>query len=165
MSAETKSQANDNPLADVERIRDIIFGSQMRQYEQRFDRLTSRFEQLGKQVSDLKVSVDQQVLDQQTRSRSRHEEMQKRLVDLEQRYSEHGSQLERTVAQKTDHVQEQTRGLISELRDELLHVIHDLEENKADRHDLGDLLVEMGLRLKEQGSIADLLSQLEKAGT
>ena len=48
------------------------------------------------------------------------------------------------------------------LRSEFTAAQDALDEAKTNRHDLGDLLVEMGTRLKDQVGLADLLGQLEE---
>lgn len=57
----------DRPTAEVDRIRDIIFGPQMRLYEQQFQRLVGQTELLSKQVDELRAALEQQKADQESR--------------------------------------------------------------------------------------------------
>src|SRR5512136_146250 len=45
------------PVAEVDRIRDIIFGSQMRAYEQQFERVAGQLDQINKQLDELRASL------------------------------------------------------------------------------------------------------------
>ena len=180
--------------AEVDRIRDIIFGSQMRQYEQRFQRLVQQTELLGKQLEELRGALDQQRSDQEARSREIQEELRQRHAELDNTLSSQVTRLETSFGQKTAQMQDEFRQALNELRtqafsrmdqqgtdvearmrrlaadmrqqdqalqSEFAAALAALEDAKTDRLNLGDLLVEMGMRLKQQASLADLLGQLE----
>ena len=186
MSTENdKATAEDSPVADVERIRDIIFGPQMRQYEQRFQRMAKRLELMSKQWEETRTGLDQRQTEQGAQARELKQDLRRRHTELSQALSSQVGQLESTFGQQGAQMQDEVRqsldnlrqsldelrdGLSArlerqgqDLRSEFTSTLDTLEEDKANRHDLGDLLVEMGMRLKEQGGIADLLGQLEQA--
>ena len=50
-----------------------------------------------------------------------------------------------------------------DLRSELTEAANALDDEKASREDMGDMLVEMGMRLKDQIGLGDLLGQMELA--
>jgi hypothetical protein len=156
-------------IAEVERIRDIIFGPQMRLYEQQFKRLSGHLDLLGKQLVELKATLDKQVADQESRVQKLQEDTNQRLRDLEgalgSRLDELDASLEKQDAQHAARARELSTKLQQQERDirgEFTTALSALEDEKTGRHNLGDLLVEMGTRLKDQASLADLLGQLEQ---
>ena len=60
MSPEAEKPALAGSPAEVDRIRDIIMGPQMRVYEQQFKRLVSQIELLNKQLEDQRAAFEQQ---------------------------------------------------------------------------------------------------------
>ncbi|MFC2030749.1 hypothetical protein ACFLWA_08495, partial [Chloroflexota bacterium] len=50
-----------------------------------------------------------------------------------------------------------------DLRSELTEAANALDDEKASREDMGDMLVEMGMRLKDQIGLGDLLGQMDLA--
>jgi DNA-binding transcriptional MerR regulator len=162
MSAQNDtSHGDDRSVAEVDRIRDIIFGSQMRGYEQQFKRIASQLDLLGNQLEELRAALDRQRADQESRTRQVEEEMRQRNSEMERSFSERQGKLEASLEQQTTQLASDMRKQGQDLRAELTAAADALEDAKAGRHDLGDLLVEMGTRLKQQPGVADLLGQLE----
>lgn len=155
-----RTDTGEQPLAEVDRIRDIIFGQQMRGYEQQFKRLIGELSQLGKELEELRNAFDQQQVEQESRVRKLQEGTQKRFGELER---DLGSQLESGLEQRTAQTRQLAADLEKqgrELRGEFRTAMDAMEDDTTSRHDLGDLLIEMGTRLKEQVGLADLLGQL-----
>lgn len=156
----TGSGQGPRSAAEVERIRDIIFGPQMRLYEKQFKRLAGQLEALGGQVQELKATIEQQQIAQESRARQLQDELQGRsgkLDQLESGLEQVRADLTAQIRKLTTELQEQRRDLQSEFSASL----DALEDVKTSRDDLGDLLMEMGTRLKGQMGFADLLGQLE----
>jgi uncharacterized protein involved in exopolysaccharide biosynthesis len=126
----SEAGAEERSPAEVDRIRDIIFGSQMRTYEQQFKRVGARLDQIDKQLEALKAALDGQGADLAAQLREQGGELRKQNQDL---------------------------------RAEFTRALDAMENDKASRSHVGDLLVEMGTRLKENADITDLLGQLGKA--
>jgi predicted RNA-binding protein with PIN domain len=190
MSLESDSpNLEDRPVAEVDRIRDIIFGPQMRLYEQQFKRAAGQFDLLSKQLEELRTALDQQRADQESRTRKAQEEMLQHYTELERTWSSRIEKLEAKLDQQTTEIRaesRQARGELAsrmeqqgaelkaqaqqlaadlrkqgqDLRAEFTASLDALDDDKASRHTLADLLVEMGARLKEQMGVADLLGQL-----
>lgn len=165
-----KTDQETGTIAEVDRIRDIIFGPQMRLYEQQFKRVVGQLDLLGKQFAEFKATLDERLADQESRMRKLQEDTNQRLRDLEGNITSRLGQLEAGLeqqdAQLTGRARELTaelRGQVQEVRSEFTTALNALEDEKTSRHNLGDLLVEMGTRLKEQTALADLLGQLEAA--
>ena len=158
-----KTDAGAQPIAEVDRIRDIIFGPQMHVYEKQFKRMTAELDSVSKQLEEIQAAQDQQVTDRESRLRKFQEDLQQRNSDLERTLA---GQLETGLEQQGA----QTRKLAADLqkqgkdlRGEFRSALDDLEDDKTSRQSLGDLLVEMGTRLKDQAGLSDLLGQLEAA--
>jgi chromosome segregation ATPase len=166
MSTESdRADVEGRPPAEVDRIRDIIFGPQMRLYEQQFKRLVGQLEQTNKQLDELRSALDQQRVDQEARTRQAEEEMRQRHAELEQAFSDRLGQLEANLDQRASQLTADLRKQGQDLRSEFTTALDALDDDKAGRHDVGDLLVEMGTRIKERVGVADLLGQLtELAG-
>lgn len=124
--------SQERPITELERIRDIIFGPQMQDYEGQFGRVAAELGLLSQQLGELRSTLAQQKADQ------------------EQRLDELASTLG-----------DQTSQLADDLRAEFAEALEALQDDKASRLDVGDVLVEMGTRLKQQFGVADLLGPLD----
>jgi DNA anti-recombination protein RmuC len=122
----------DRPVTELDRIRDIIFGQQMQTYQGQFDRVAGQLALLGEQLDELRAVLSQEKVDRQSRS----------------------EELERTLSERLDQLAE-------ELRSSFTQALDDLKDDKASRLDVGDILVEMGTRLKQQFVVADLVGHID----
>jgi hypothetical protein len=161
-----QTDQEEQSVAEVERIRDILFGSQMRRYEQQFKRMASQLDLLGKQFEDLRTAVEQQQADQEQRAHALQEELLRHQGDLEHSVVDRLAKLDSGVEQQATQVRElaaELRKQANDLRSEFAAGLDELGDDKASRLDLADLLMEMGTRLKGQMGFADLLGQLDEA--
>ena len=165
-----KTDQQARSIAEVERIRDIIFGPQMRLYEQQFKRMSGHIDLIGKQLAELKSTVDEQRTEQESRLQKLQEDMNQRSGELANTLGARLDQLEASLEEQDAEGKKQTREITrklqkqaKDLRSEFTTALDALEDEKTSRHNLGDLLVEMGTRLKDQASLADLLGQLGEA--
>lgn len=108
--------------ADVELVRDILFGSQTRQYDQRFEKLAARLDRLDGQLEELDKALKAQAKTHKSHIKDLQEVTRKRSAD--------------------------TEATLGEMQEEISSALGTLSEGKASRDSLGDLLLEMGLRLK-----------------
>jgi chromosome segregation ATPase len=115
---------------EVDRIREIIFGSQMREYEQRFQTLQRDLGRLQQELDRLNDQLGEQ---------------------------------DREQGKKLQSLRGEMRQVDDDLRDELRQAVDQLMTDKTDRVILGDMLVEVGQRLKTGGSLSDLLGELTEA--
>ena len=127
MSEENQGGSSLGSMQDVGRIREIIFGSQMRDYEQRFRLLQRDLEGLQSELEALREQ-----------SNAQNREQDKKLQAL----------------------RDDTRQSDDELRAEAREAVDRLTMDKVDRSTLGDLLVEMGNRLKQDSALGSLLETL-----
>ncbi|MFN2167605.1 MAG: hypothetical protein ACK2U9_15230, partial [Anaerolineae bacterium] len=103
---------------------------------------------LSQRLDELRSSLAQQKADQE-----------RRRDELDRAFSERLDQLESSF-------DAQTRQLADDLQAEFTQALDVLQDDKAGRLDMGDMLVEMGTRLREQFGVADLLGSLnDSAGS
>ena len=127
MSEENQGGSSFGAMQDVERIREIIFGSQMRDYEQRFRLLQRDLEGLQGELEALREQVSAQGKEQD---------------------------------KKLQALRDDTRQSDDDLRAEMREAVDRLTMAKVDRSMLGDLLIELGDRLKQDSALGSLLETL-----
>jgi hypothetical protein len=166
------------PSADADRnvdqIRDILFGGQMRDYERRFGEIAQRLEQeaarlrteMEKRLSNLEKRLDEQVDKLGKQLRQEIGDRGKAVDDLESRTL----QAARTARNEISGAIEQLQGELAEADERerkaigeigaalkkaaadadaaLLAARHELRGDKVGREDLAALLTEVALRLK-----------------
>jgi hypothetical protein len=167
-------KATDGAERNVDQIRDILFGGQMRDYERRFEELNKRLEaELARmrEAQDKRLSqIDKRVDDQLDKlGKLLRQEIQDRnrsVDDLESRLQQaarsargevaasldaHGKELaatdERLRAAVAD-VQKATHARAGEVEGAVARVAADLRGEKVGRDDLAALMTEFALRLK-----------------
>ncbi|MDX9830972.1 MAG: hypothetical protein RBU35_11975 [Anaerolineae bacterium] len=161
---------DEHSIAEVDRIRDIIFGSQMRSYEQQFKRVAWQLEQISKQLEELRASLNRQRADLEGQTLKLQEATEQAQKDMERTLSKQIAQLRAGMDKQGADLGTQLRDQVAELsrkdealRSEFINAFDSLEAEKTSRGHLGDLLVEMGTRLKQQADLTDLLGQLAQA--
>ena len=160
--------------ANVDKIRDILFGANMREYEKRFARLEERLtkssealrEDLKKRFDALESFVREEMESLSQRLKAEKAERAESLKELT-RESRDSS---KTLEKKLSHVEEQLAGAQGDLRARILEQSKTLGEqiqktkeelesalereaetlrnDKTDRAALADLFTELSLRLK-----------------
>ena len=132
---------------ELDRLRDILFGSQTRVVERRLIDLENSLQTIQKDLEnnlqtvqkDLLGRLDKQAAEQTAQLRT----AQKALNNLIE-------QLRAELAERTRKLQAETRQLDDSLRQELLNMAASLENKKASRQDLGQMLIELGHRLQRE---------------
>ncbi len=112
---------------EVDRIREIIFGPQMRDYEERFQAVRRDLERLQQELDRLSERLAGQ--------------------DSEQ-------------SKKLERLRKESREADEALRRDLREIAQQLTNDKVDRLVLGDMLIEIGNRLKAGTLESDLLTGL-----
>ena len=123
---------------EVDRIRDIIFGQQMRDYDQRFQIVRRDLERLQEELDRLAERTAEQESNQAKRLAEQDGSQTKRLQEL----------------------RKEMRRADDDLRDELRQATQMLTDDKVDRAALGELFIEVGTHLKSGGFLVDLLKDL-----
>lgn len=172
--------ATDNVDGNVDKIREILFGGQMRDYEQRFadleTRLAKNVEQISsgfeKRLDRLDIfarreleKLAEQVKDERKARRDEGKQGSKELKELAQQLESWCAELEEQIGSET----QQLRGLLSEQGEEMSGMISDthdqlskslaaetrsLADGKLAHEDLATVLTELAARLKKDAKSA-----------
>jgi CHASE3 domain sensor protein len=159
---------------NVDKIRDILFGSQMRDYEKRFVRLEERLakasdalrDDMKKRIDSLETFVQAEVEALGARLKAEKSERVEALKDLTRETRDTGKSLEHKLSALEEQlagaqgdlrarILEQSKTLGAEIRKSQSDLESALEREatilrheKTDRETLGDLFSELGLRLR-----------------
>jgi len=162
--------------ANVDKIRDILFGNNMREYEKRFARLEERLtkssealrEDLKKRFDSLETFVREELEALGTRLKTEKSERSEALKDLTRESRDTAKALEKKLSQVEEQLDsahtelrtkilEQSKALgaqIQKTKDELESALESeaetLRTDKTDRLQLANLFTEMSLRLKDE---------------
>lgn len=131
MATDKNTSNPDEKAPEVERIRDIIFGSQMRTYEGNFQTIQRDLDRLMQEIERLNEKLTNQIAEQ---DKSHNQKLQ--VLERDSRKADDG------------------------LRSELREIAQKLTDEKVDRQMLGDLLIELGNQLKSPGSFAGTLKAM-----
>jgi len=160
---------------NIEKIRDILFGTQMREYDKRFSRLEDRMrkevndlkEDLRKNFESLESFIKREIELLSDRLQKEQNERYSAVKEVAQESKEASSEMERRIVETEDHINKKVR----ELNDQLLALSKQLSEEiqqkhealsasldreaqelrgeKVDRANLSELLMEMALRINK----------------
>ncbi len=164
--------------ADLDTLRDILFGNQARSTDDRLARLERELasvrrelnEQINEQVEDARQTAASQLAatrqelaegHQQTHKEQSaalaklgadfDEKLRKAVKDLTSRID----RLEHDLIERLLTAQEESQGRDNDLRQELLTISAWLDDKKASRRDLGTMLVEIGEELRQENIAKD----------
>lgn len=174
-------------LGNIDQIRDILVGSQLRDYENRFAQMESELnlvhQDLQDRIEEVKVSLSTQLqasleaLDK--RLKGFITKMQEETTDLQQQNDRLGrrvqaifEELDRAFEEKTtaidgrlnesrDKLQEDIRTLRAQIFEELDARFSSLRDNKVERETLAELMFELGMRLKGQDVVPALQAAID----
>ena len=158
----------------VDQIRDIIFGGQMRDYEQRFKKLEERLTQQAAELSEdlqkraealaelgikgfesLTVNLKAEKGERAEADKELTKELKELSKTIDRGLAQLTDQTERLHKETLKYIAEQVKALRDQSRAEredlaarLDRDLAELEGSKPDRLALGDILAEMGARLK-----------------
>ena len=166
---ETEGAAGGN----LDKVRDLLFGGQMRDYDRKFARLEERLvketadlrEEVKRRLSALEAYMKAEVESQSDRLRAEQEgrstgdkELGRELRESAQQFDQKLSQLDDLVARNQRDLRQQLHAQHHELVDDirqrvedvlgrLAHEAQELRSDKTDRKALAALLTEMAMRL------------------
>ena len=171
-----KAPVDDASTGNLDKVRDILFGGQARDYDRRFQRLEERLlketaelkDDLRKRLSTLEQFVKQEAASLADRIKTEHDERTDATKDLARDAREAAKAFEKKTGQLDDQVgkvQRELRQQILEARqsltddfrqkidDVLLRLSQessDLRSEKTDRATLAALLTDMAMRLSSE---------------
>lgn len=161
---------------NLEKVRDILFGAQMRDYERRFLRLEERIakesadarEDMRRRFDTLETFIKQEIgalgdrlrAEQQQRAQT-HEELTRELRDtargINQRLHELDEQSAQTQRELREQMLAQSRNLADEIQQKhdqlsaaLTREARELRHDKTDRAALANLFTELAMRLNHE---------------
>jgi hypothetical protein len=163
------SEAAESGPGNIDKIRDILFGSNMRDYEQRFARLE---EALKKESSDLRDTTRRNLealegfvhkelaalegrLNMERDERSEgHSSLIKKMGELESQESQAKREIRNDLLQQSKELTDAIRNKGEELIALLERRAQELQHAKTDRAALAGLFNEVALRLTDQFKVA-----------
>lgn len=163
---------------NINQIRDILIGPFQRDQESRFERMEQTLQRAASEAADattrsqekLQKSLDAAV----DGLEAKLSDLSKRMTDLDDTRKREAASLAEDLTRQlreletkltTDlrdlerHADERLRGV----RGDMDTALAELRDQKTSRHDLGDYLMELGLRLKGEASLSALDSSLQEA--
>ena len=161
---------------NIDKIRDILFGSKERQYDQKFASLETAIQ---KEISDLRGETKKSLASLETfvkkelaslgdQLRTEQEERHEAMEDAAAKLDNARKALERKLGQLSDktvagqrdlqeQLLQQSKSLLEEIHDkhealsaDLDAAVRELRNEKTDRIELANMLMEVALRLKEE---------------
>jgi len=165
---------------NIDQIRDIIFGAQMRDYEKRFARLEEKMlgeaatlrGETSSRLDALELYIKQEVgglLDQLSQERGEREDDTRHLSDELSKKSQEADKKNGQLQQNLNQGKSELREALLEQSKSLLHEIQtvrdtlstslnrsneELRDDKADRRALADMFSEVAMRLNGEFTIS-----------
>ncbi|MEM7467831.1 MAG: hypothetical protein AAF387_13240 [Pseudomonadota bacterium] len=175
------ADADNQTEGNVDKIRDILFGGQMRDYERRFEKLEAEFQRKMSQLeNDFKAKIEsldtqaKREIDKLTKKATQEKKertaaltelsgslsamgarLEERLVELDDGLAGESSEIRRDLENTRVEVMDETSRLVTEVT-ELMRVENDsLQDTKADRVELAGLFSEFAMRLNREFDLPD----------
>jgi gas vesicle protein len=178
-------------IGNIDLIRDIIFGSKLKEYDSRLDKLESKLSLLDQEMRDrtlaikteclteLRASVDsleQKIKSLSLTSQKDNADIQQLIDRTYRNFSNSLESIDKTVVSQTtsirtelsetrEKLQEDTRNLKTQLLDELEKRFSLLTDTKLSRNDMADVLFELGLRIKKAEFSPELQESVRANGS
>jgi hypothetical protein len=186
---QTRAQDTEGGAAgNLDKVRDLLFGGQMRDYDRKFARLEERLvketaelrDEVKKRLGALEAYMKAEVESLSDRQRAEQDartgaakELLRELRETAQQFEQKTSQLDDLVARTQRDLRQQLHAQHQELGDDIRQRVedvlarlareaHELRSDKADRSALAALLTEMAMRLT--GELRATKSEVELGG-
>lgn len=181
-----KQQAKGDARAragNIDQIRELMFGSQMREYDGRFEQLESDLsnfheetrkridevnnnlsdelrvavESLERKIKELGLTTQEQGTDLRQQIERTDSKFTQRLESLSEEVNANATALREELSQARGKLQEDIQGLKTQVFNELNKQFSTLGEVKVSKDDMAEILFEVGMRIKG----AELIPELE----
>ena len=165
-------------IGSVEKIRDILFGSQMRDYEKKFAELKERMleevahlrEESQKRLEMIEGYIKDEVESMSERLRKEHDERSEAFKEILQEQKDTTRALEKKISQLDDELTKHTRDLRQQILDKSQSLSEDIRKkrdeaaaaldrvalglrtSKVNRALLSEIFVNMAMRLTDEGT-------------
>lgn len=160
-------------VGNIDKIRDILFGNQVKDFEKRFIRMENHFvresselkEELLKRIDSLEIYVKQEMKDINDRiknesndraisNKSIQQELKERFETLNKKLLEEEENLAKKSTELREQILEQSKQLNAEIRSKSDHAsnnlkqtANELDDAKVNRSDLSGFFLELAMRL------------------
>ncbi|MEB3179205.1 MAG: hypothetical protein VKL59_09275 [Nostocaceae cyanobacterium] len=157
----------------IHKIRDILFGNQMRDYEKRFTRLEERLikesvnlrEETKKRLDSLEMYIKQEIdslteklkteqLERDTavqalarESKDTYLALEKKLAQFDEQTTNNQRELRQQILEQSKSLYDEIRQKSAELQALLQQEVQELSKEKTDRSDLATMFAELAIRL------------------
>lgn len=181
MAEITKEEMRER-LGNIDQIRDIIFGAQLREYDNRFDKIDSdlsmmqqdmqaRIEQVKtvlsgemraavdsfeKKIKSITLNTQEESADLRQQIDRVNRKFSSSIEALDEAIDSQTSSLRDEVSQTRERLSEETRTLKTQVFEELDRRFSMLREVKVSRDDMAEILFELGMRLKGTEFVPEL---------
>lgn len=161
-------------LGNIDQIRDIIFGPQLREYNSRLDKIESNLSLMEQEMRDrieqvknaclteVRASVDsleQKIKTSNLNYQNENADLRQLIDRINKKFSSSIEALDQTIDSQTSSIwnnlsetkeklQEDTRNLRIQIFEELERRFSSLSGAKVSRDDMAEILFELGLRIK-----------------
>jgi hypothetical protein len=181
------SQQTGGPMDEkdsVDRIRDILFGAQVRQYEQKFSLMEEtikseianiqdatrkaietlenytkkQIESLSAQIKKEQAERTDSFSDLSKNLDNANRNLDKKITNLDEKTNADNHDLHEQILQQSKTILKDIQQKHDEINAALKKAVEELRKDKTDRIALGNLLNEMGLRLKDEFKIPNVTS-------
>lgn len=190
MAELTKEEMRER-LGNIDKIRDIIFGSKLREYENRFDKLESELslvkQEIQNQVEQVKNvfstelngavdSIDKKLKSlslglQNTQedigeAKQQIERVNRKIATtkeaLDETIDSQTNSLREELSQTRERIQNDVSNLKAQIFEELERRFSMLQDVKVSRDDLAEIMFEVGMRMKKTEFVSELKAAVEK---
>ena len=181
MAEITKEEMRER-LGNIDQIRDIIFGAQLREYDNRFDKIDSelsmmqqdmqtRLEQIKtvlsgemraavdsfeKKIKSITLNTQEESADLRQQIDRVNRKFSSSIEALDEAIDNQTSSLREEVSQTRDRLSEESRTLKTQVFEELDRRFSMLRDVKVSRDDMAEILFELGMRLKGTEFVPEL---------
>jgi DNA anti-recombination protein RmuC len=181
MAEITKEEMRER-LGNIDQIRDIIFGAQLREYDNRFDKIESdlkilqqdiqtrleqvklvlttelrtAFDSVEKKFKSLSTTTQEESADMRQQLDRMNRKFSTSIESLDEAIDSQTSSIRSDFSQSRDQLQEEIRSLKTQVLEELDRRFSVLREVKVSRDDMAEILFELGMRLKGSEFVPEL---------
>jgi uncharacterized NAD(P)/FAD-binding protein YdhS len=174
-------------LGNIDQIRDIIFGPQLREYDNRFDKiesdisllqqemrdrieqvksvvsteLRSSFDSLDKKLRSISLSYQEEISDLRQQVDRVNKKFTNAVEALDQNVDNQTNSLRKELTESKAKLQEDVRMLRAQVFEELERRLSSVRDVKVSKDDVAEILFELGMRLKGN----EFVPQLKQAVT
>ncbi|MFM9264287.1 hypothetical protein [Tychonema sp. BBK16] len=181
MAEITKEEMRER-LGNIDQIRDIIFGAQLREYDNRFDKIDSdlsmmqqdmqvRLEQIKtvlsgemratidsfeKKIKSITLNTQEESADLRQQIDRVNRKFSSSIEALDEAIDNQTSSIRDELSQTRDRLSEESRTLKTQVFEELDRRFSMLRDVKVSRDDMAEILFELGMRLKGTEFVPEL---------